>query len=148
MDGWKARGVEGALNGLKLGLVHSLLFSPFVAKDMAVQAGKSIWPIYFKLFMRNKFLYSWVLFATYTSRHVVLSNKDRILFDLQYNFTFLRKSNIAQELILYWMFLAPLGFTMNYVITGNRIKGAFSFTLMFSLCTRLIDNGKGLQKPG
>ena len=76
------RAAEGLFNGLKMSVVHALVYAPFYSKAEALQQGRNFWPVYALKCMRACFFYSGILSCTFGMRHLISENKDRLRFDL------------------------------------------------------------------
>lgn len=78
----KTRFVEGMYNGIKFGIVHSLVFAPFMAKQASIELNLSYPSLYVRHCAKAFGFYSGVLGATFGLRQLVIQNKDTILFEL------------------------------------------------------------------
>ncbi len=132
---------EGFLTGLKFGFVHNLVYAPFFSKERSLQLKTSYISEYLKHSSKSLFCYSFVLSLTFGLRHYVVTNRDFFLFELTYNFKYLRNKKPFTDVMLYTLFAWPLGFTVNYVQSGRLIRGGLTWTLMIALIMRALDGG-------
>ena len=139
------RFAEGLFNGVKFAIVHSLLCAPYLSKERSLELGTSYRIEYLKHCSKALVFYSGILGCTFGMRHLIYQHKDRLLFDLQYNFKFLRGKKTITDIILYFMFSWPMGLALNYLHTGRYLRGAFSYTLLTALFLRMLDQGNDLS---
>ena len=135
------RFAEGALNGFRFAVVHSLLCAPYLSKETSLERGTSFRKEYIKHCSKAMIFYSGIVGCTFGMRHVIYQHKDRILFDLQYNIKPLRGKKTLTDVILYLMFSWPMGTALNYLHTGRLLRGTFSYSLMIALLLRMLDQG-------
>lgn len=73
---------EGFFNGIKFGIVHSLVFAPFTAKQLSIDTGVGYGRAYVGQCVKAFGFYSVVLASTFGLRQLVVDHKDTILFEL------------------------------------------------------------------
>jgi len=78
----QTRFFEGVFNGVKFGIVHSVVFAPFMAKQASIETKASYGKLYLRHCAKAFGFYSGVLGATFGLRQFVIQNKDIILFEL------------------------------------------------------------------
>ena len=133
------RFAEGAFNSIKFTMVHGLLYAPFFAREKAFENKTSFVREYGRHMVRASLFYTVVLSYTFGSRTLLAKNRERFLFDMQYNSSFLRKNRTACDLIMYFGMSLPLGLFLNNLHTGRIIKGTFSYSLILALFMRVLD---------
>ena len=106
---------EGFVTGLKFSFVHNLVYAPFFSKERSLEKGTRYLHEYVSHAGKACLWYSVILSLTYGMRHAVISNKDRILFDLTYNIKPLREKKTVTDIMLYMMFAWPFGFAINHL---------------------------------
>ena len=78
----KTKFAEGALNGTRFAIVHSLILAPYLSRELSLESGRSFRMEYLKHCLRAFTMYAGVLGLTFGMRQLVYQNKDRILFDI------------------------------------------------------------------
>ncbi len=106
---------EGFVTGLKFSFVHNLVYAPFFSKERSLEKETRYLREYVSHAGKACVWYSVILSLTYGMRHAVITNKDRILFDLTYNIKPLRQRKSITDVMLYMMFAWPLGFAINHL---------------------------------
>ena len=125
--------------------MHAGIWAPFAAKEVSLLRGTSFLAEYLLYCSKSCVFYAGVLSCTFGMRHLISENKDRLLFDMQYNFKFMRNNKIACDILLYFMFSWPIGLALNVMHRGRYIRGTFSYSLFVALVMRLIDAGAGQE---
>jgi hypothetical protein len=140
----QTRFFEGFLNGFRFGIVHSVVFAPFIAKSVAIDTNSSYRKAYLKHCFKAFSFYSFVLATTFGLRQFVVDHKDSILFELQLRFSFFRKRREAGNIVLCSLFSWPLGMALNYFNTGRILRGTFSYTMFMTMLVywNNVENGK------
>ena len=139
----KAKAAEGFFNGFKFSLVHMLVYTPFYAKMAVIESGRPFVLEYLIRASKVCLFYPMLLSCTFGLKHFMAENKDRIRFDLQYNFPILRNNKTlnktVENSIFYCSFSWPIGFVINYLHTGRYLRGGASLTVLVASILWLMD---------
>ena len=122
-----------------------MTYAPYMAKERSLELNTRYLTEYVLHCSKATVFYSGVLSSTFGMRHLIAENKDRLLFDMQYNVPPLRNNKTATDILLYLMFSWPIGLALNVVHTGRLVKGTFTYSLFVALLMRAIDAGQGLD---
>ena len=130
---------EGVFNGLKLSAMYLATFGIYYAKDEALATATSFRWQYLKTSCKALFFFPLLNAAIYGQRQYVLTRRDEIMARLHSIHPVFRKRRAITDLTIYFLIFAPVGFGINYIVSGRYLRGAFSITLMLSLIVRLFD---------
>lgn len=114
-----------------------------------VESGKSFLFEYLTRACKVCLFYPLILSCTFGLKHLVAENKDRIRFDLQYNFPVLRNNRhlnkSVENAIFYSSFSWPIGFVINYLHTGRYFRGGPTLTALVATILWLMDPDQAFE---
>ena len=117
----------GFFGGLKISAIYWTFISPILARnEVILNKNKTFWKEYFKISGTYSFLFMHTFIMMFATRQAIDMNWDNFVRQLRKDFKIGPKT---AQLIVWFGFCIPWGWSSNLIFTRRLFSGSFTFTL-------------------